>query len=396
MSIYKHKHNWVKSDKRAIMKVLLITSIFPPEIGGPATYTFQLAKSLSANHKLSVITFSEKANKELNIPVYKISQKGNSPSRQWRLFKKIISLRNQFDIIFSQDALVVGFASMLAGKILKKPVIIKFVGDIVWEGKYSYRYGYSYRNKDRVLSLEDFYRQKDFKFSERLKVAVQRWVLKNASKIIVPARYLKDFLVKYYSLSSENICIIPNGVKTLPIRKKTKKNRIITVGRLVPWKRIDQIIKTVSKIDKNFEYAVVGSGPELKKLESLVQRTNLCTKIKFLGKLSNKETVGEIAKSKIFVLNSSYEGLPHVLLEAAFVKTAIIAPELPGIKEVFSKREIMYFKSGNRKELKKAIEKLLDDSKKRERLANAAYKKIKNNFSWEKTYKKTEKILQIS
>jgi len=369
------------------MKILLVTSIFPPEIGGPATYSYQLAESLSKKHKVLVITFSKKPDKRSNIPTCSVSQKGNSLIRQWRLFKRIVFLRNKFEIIFSQDALVVGLACILAGRILRKPVVVKFVGDIVWES--------SDRDSDsdRELTLEGFYKNKRLNFSDQVKFQIQRWVLKKANKIIVPSKYLKDFIVKYYSIFSDNIRVVHNGVKILPIKEKPKKNRLITVGRLVSWKNIDQIIKAVSEINKKFEYRIVGSGPEFGKLKELVQRTDLCRKIRFLGKLSNKRTIDEIAKSKIFVLNSAYEGLPHVLLEAASVKTAIVAPKLPGIVEIFSK-EVVYFKPGNRKELKRAIEELLFDDKKRQGLAEGAYKKVRSEFSWEKTYKKTEKVLQ--
>ena len=254
-------------------------------------------------------------------------------------------------------------------------------------------------NKRRIgktnLTLEQFYCRKGFNLKDRVKIAIQKWCLKNSNKIIVPAKYLRRFLVKNYSLSSENICVIYNGVKIIPIRARKKKNRLISVARLVSWKNVDQIIKTLSGVDVKFEYRIVGSGPELVNLKRLAKRLRLTKQIKFLGKVSLNRAISEIAQSEIFILNSSYEGLPHVLLEAASVKTAIVTSELPGITEVFTEEEAGLFNPQDKQALKRTIEKLLVNDKKREGLANAAYEKVKNNFSWKETARETRKILSF-
>lgn len=371
------------------MKVLIITSIFPPEIGGPATFSYNLAGFLKkTSDNVVVITFGN-ADKKQPFLVKRIKLRENlflgAFFRQAELFLTILKQASKIDVIFSQDALVVGFASVLAGRILKKPVVIKFVGDIVWENRN--------RNRNRELTLEGFYKNKRFKFSNRVKFQIQKWSLKNCNKVIVPAKYLKDFIVKNYSISSEKICIVYNGVKIIPIKKKAKKNRLITVARLVPWKNIGKIIQILTDLPKSTKYTIVGSGPELKKLKRLVHRSVLCNQVRLLGKLSNERTINEIARSSIFILNSSYEGLPHVLLEAALVKTAIVAPKLPGIREIFSEKEVAYFKPEDKKELETILKDLLKNPKKRKKLENRAYKKVKDNFSWKKTAEETHELL---
>jgi len=72
---------------------------------------------------------------------------------------------------------------------------------------------------------------------------------------------------------------------------------------------------------------------------------------------------------------------------------AIIAPALPGIKEIFSSQEAELFQSQNQEELKKAISRVLKDQNRVRFLANRAYLKVNKKFLWENTFQEIEKLL---
>ena len=367
------------------MKILLVSSIFPPDIGGPATYTCLLAKSLTKRHKVSMVTFSPEAAKETGLSIYSLSQGGNSLFRQIRLLRKLISLSGKFDLIYCQDPLVVGMASFLAGKIKRKPVIVKFVGDIIWE---------TARNRGLVnFSLEDFYKKRyHLNRTWRWQTKLQKFILNRVDLIITPCLYLKSFLVKYYQINKKKIQVIPNGIV---VQKKTGKKQdiAVTVGRLVNWKGIMEILKTVKEIP-GLRYWIVGSGPELKNLKKFIRDFKLKKKVRFFGNLSQAKVKEILSEASIFILNSNYEGLPHVLLEAAGARNALVVPRLPGILEVFSEREVSYFDQTKNDSLKRVLIKLWQNKKKRERIAERAYQKVKEKFFWEKTYKATEKTMK--
>ena len=90
---------------------------------------------------------------------------------------------------------------------------------------------------------------------------------------------------------------------------------------------IDNII--LSCIENNLTLNIVGDGPLERDLK-LLSRDSLNKLIFFSGKIDPKKVIPEISKAKIFVLNSSYEGLPHVLIESMKAKTPIIATNIGG------------------------------------------------------------------
>ena len=288
------------------------------------------------------------------------------------------------DVIYAQDLLVVGVASNLATFLSRKPLVVKFVGDVVWE---------TIRNEGSFAgSLEEFY-QSNLSFSDKLKTFLQKWVLRSAAKVIVPSKYLKGFLIDHYGISQEKITVIYNGVK-VDRRMLVKKDPalVVTVARLVPWKNISGIISAIHKIP-GLKYQVIGGGPELSRLEKLVNRLGLEKKVIFRGELGKQEVKKAMGKAFLFILNSTYEGLPHVLLEAALAKNTIIAPALPGIQELFSLKEAWLFEPGGEEKLQQAIKKAVRNKKQSQSKASYAYKRVVRVFSWGKTYRKTEQLL---
>jgi len=369
------------------MKILLATSIFPPDIGGPATYSFKLAQALSKKHQVTVVAFSKQTDDSLPYKVVSVAPKGSSLSRQWRLFKAVWKSIKDSEVVYCQDPLVVGLVSLVAAMLANKPLVVKFVGDIVWE---------TARNQEKTNdNLEDFYIQTSkLNLKREIEVVFQRWVLNKAQTIVVPSQYLKAFLIKFHQVKNPSkIIVIYNGVEPSPKKQGKRKELLaVTIGRLVSWKRIDKIFQAIKSFPK-LEYWVIGKGPEKKKLKELIDKLKLGNRVRLLGALPNHKVKEILNKSSIFILNSSYEGLPHVLLEAAMAGNAIIAPALPGIKEIFSSQEAELFQSQNQEELKKAISRVLKDQNRVRFLANRAYLKVNKKFLWENTFQEIEKLL---
>ena len=88
------------------------------------------------------------------------------------------------------------------------------------------------------------------------------------------------------------------------------------------------------KQNKRFTFYIVGSGPEEKALKNLTKKLNLEKEVVFTGQL-NKEALGEhYQNSNIYIQGSSYEGLPHVILEAISHNLSIISTPIGGTNEV--------------------------------------------------------------
>lgn len=139
-----------------------------------------------------------------------------------------------------------------------------------------------------------------------------------ASCIVVQSRSVKQFLGA--NLSSK-IDIIGN-----PVSKATKKARqdvdadhikIISVGRLIPSKRMDFLILAFEKVHKKYPKAqliICGDGPEKEKLERIIQNRKLTKNVQLLGTVAHVEDV--LSTGHIFAFSSESEGFPNALCEA--------------------------------------------------------------------------------
>ena len=141
---------------------------------------------------------------------------------------------------------------------------------------------------------------------------------------------------------------------------ENKTINLINVGRLVLQKNQIEILyalKRLEKLTKNFRLLIIGDGPEKKNLKDFIKKNNLnkCVKIIFV-----KNPYKYISMSDVFILSSTHEGLPNVLLEAAYFNKYIISSNCQtGPSEIIKdyKYGVLY-KKGSDKDLFLKIKKL--------------------------------------
>jgi len=114
--------------------ILFSTGVFPPNLGGPAKITQGLAERLTEKgYKCQVITFGEDDGIKRDYPVERISFEIRQPFRLIRTFIKTLQLARKVDLIYALDTYTNGLTAALASKLLRKPLVLRFTGDSVWE-----------------------------------------------------------------------------------------------------------------------------------------------------------------------------------------------------------------------------------------------------------------------
>jgi len=367
------------------MNILITTPIFPPQIGGPANYIWELSQKLS-QHQLTIITFSNSAKKPKtsNLITIPLSQQHflASPKRQLQLFIKILQQLPKSDLIYIQGPIVVGFTSVITSKLLSKPSIIKFVGDIAWE--------HARNNNQTDKSLEDFY-SNPLPLQPKLINWFQEFSLQQSNHIITPSQYLKDFLIKYHNINPNKIKVIYNSVQVSKTKTKRNPKQIIFVGRLVSWKNVDQIIKAVNlaRKQKDWQLKIIGDGPLRPELETHVTDLKANSWVKFLGRLPKKQVEKHIAQSAKLILLSTYEGMPHTLIEAQYLKTPVIASNITPHKEIITKTSGVLVPLNKPKLLAKAI-----NSTTSKQDISAAFDYVTKHFTWKNHICSLNKLFQ--
>jgi len=378
------------------MRILITTPIFPPDVGGPATYTYESAKRLSSKgHKIKVVTFLDSNKKEIEgVEIFTVKTRRNSLLRQGIMFAKILWALREMDLLFAQDPVVVGFSSFLASKALSKPIILRFVGSISWETAFRFR--------ETSKFFEEFLKSQDGRLYTRVLLKLEKFILSNVNKIVTPSFYLKDVLVKHYDLNPQKIVVIPNAIdlqsEELSPKMRYGDPMIVTVGRLVPWKGIQEIIEVLPYLIRkytNLVFLIVGDGPERDNLKKKVGTLGLRRHVVFLGALPREEVFHILKSADVFILNSRYEGLPHVVIEAMASKVPVVASNIKPNRELIENNvNGLLIDIGSKEQLVNAIMSLLENQNMRRRISDEAYRTVENHFTWEKTLGNLERVFE--
>ncbi len=351
-------------------KILIVTGIFPPDIGGPATYVPKIAEGLrQRGHEVRVLTTSEPEDLDSDdegyaFPVFRMNRRTRLWRRPFYYMRHILRHGRDVDVIYANGVFL---ETALANLWLRKPLVMKIVGDEAWER--ATRRGWT---RD---GFEAFQRRRQSWQAELFK-RVRTWSVKQADRIITPSRYLQQ-VVANWGVPKERIHVVynafelPERIDPQPIPLQTPF-KVVTVGRLLPLKQIDGILEAVARISE-VGLVIIGDGPERFHLEQLAEKMAIAERVYFAGKLNHAHTLGVMANCDIFVLNSTHEGLPHVVLEAMALGLPVVATAVGGTPEVVKNGHNGFLiPPGDNAALRGVLRKLLASEALREQVGRAA------------------------
>ena len=380
-------------------KILIVTGIYPPSIGGPASYSRFLAEKLSKDFSVKLITYSSvwsfPDDKIMPFKVVRVWKKVPKGLRHWNFFMKAFFSAGKSDVVFALNAVSAGVPALMAAKIRNKKFFVKIVGDYAWET--------AINKKKTNLLLNDFQKSKKVGFVGLLH-NLQTWVCKNADGVIVPSEYLAE-LVRGWGVSGDKIKVIYNGVDFKPadITKEEAKrhigvfgNIVLSAGRLVPWKGFRMLIKIMpqlAEVSQLFRLVIVGDGPDMANLKMMVRNMGLERKVFLVGRKSQEELAIYMAAADMFVLNTGYEGFSHQILEVMTAGVPVITTAVGGNKEIIRQGENGFMvKYQDEFNLTEAIKSLWQNPELREEFKKEG-KKTAEQFSSEKMFQETIKAL---
>jgi len=354
------------------MKILLVTPLYPPEIGGPATYARFLEKEIPKH--------------DSSIKIIKFSDVRKYPPiiRHILLLCKVLRHGISADVVFAQDAFSVALPAILAAKILRKPFVVRIPGDFAWE-QGRQRFGV----KDDILTFQN----KKYGWKVEFYRIVQKWIVQSADRVLAPSEFFANLVSGW--MKNKKAVALYNGldidlIKNYSRQTENQDLEIISSGRMVNWKGFDSLIELASK-HKNWKLSLVGDGPELDNLKDLSASLNVRDRVNFLGKLDQNKLWEKISESDVFVLNSSFESFSFQVVEAMALGVPIVATTGCNLEEIITDgREGFLVKPKSEDLLQNALNKI-QDKKLRKRMGDMAQIKSEE-FSIKKT---TEKLLGI-
>ena len=295
-------------------KILLATPLYPPEIGGPATYSALLEKELP------------KKGADLKLVAFRDSRQLPKVIRHIHYFVELLKAMGDCQVVFAQDTVSVGLPAMLAAKVRRRKFMLRVPGDYAWEQSVQ-----RYAVKD---SIDDFQNKKYGWRVEFLRF-LQIMVAKGADVVITPSDYFNR-LVSGWGVQAEKVKTIYNGldlnIEAIQV-ENAKPKTMITAGRLVPWKGIAGLIKLLTQLpDWNLE--IVGDGPDRKRLEEIAKEVGVSDRVKFHGSISRTEVFARIQAADVFVLNTEFESFSFQVVEAMYSGTPVVTTNVGSLPEL--------------------------------------------------------------
>ncbi len=336
------------------MRLLIATGLYPPDIGGPATYTKFLERHLP------------KYEVDFTVVAFTHVRKYPRIMRHALYLARLLRAGKDADIIYALDTVSVGVPALIASVLLRKKLYLRVPGDYAWE-QGQQRFGIS-------ETLDEYLKGKDVPYPVRFLAWLQYRVARYASCIIVPSEYMKG-VVHGWGIPHEKIHRVYSALKTITVSESREALRIefrytgfviATAGRLVPWKGYHALIDVISSLkDKGVPVIleIFGDGVCRKELEEKVQKKGLTAHVRFFGNLERDSLGKRLKSADVFVLNTSYEGLSHQLIEVMSLGTPIVTTPVGGNVELITHEETGLLTPFNDTEaMEKAILRIYEDS----------------------------------
>jgi glycosyltransferase involved in cell wall biosynthesis len=221
--------------------------------------------------------------------------------------------------------------------------------------------------------------------------ALDRLVLGFFDAVAPLSRELYDGLARIPWIQRK-LTFIPNAVDLAEIdstpslaplvaRSKAAGHRVVGfVGQLIPRKRLGTLIRAVAQLPEDIALFIVGDGPQRAELEHFTAQIGVANRVTFLG--FRDDRLALMRGFDVFVLPSELEGIPRCLMESMALGTPVVATTIPGCRSLIEPGTTgELFEVGDVEGLRSAIDRLLSDQERRQRIAANAREYIRKEFS---------------
>lgn len=237
---------------------------------------------------------------------------------------------------------------------------------------------------------------------------ISRFAARFQDKIICVSEYDRRKALEYKIAPAEKFVVIHNGINAKKIEliardeareklKLDKKDFVIgTIANFYKTKALDTIVlSAISAIhqNSNIKFILIGDGPEMEKIELLIQKYKLDNYFILPGVIKNASAY--LKAFDVFAMSSKKEGLPYALLEAMAAKILCVASAVGGIPEIISNEQNgILIRDMTPGKLQETITKLAGNKLKMKEMAKAGQLTIIDRFSLERMIRKTLEIYE--
>jgi len=301
------------------MKVLIVSGIWPPDVGGPASHAPEVADYLSEHgHQPRVLITADAPPAPAAYPIAWVDRR--SPVRHVRALARVAELARSVDVVYTTGMFGRSGLGSLAAR---TPYVLKLTADPAFE-----------RARRRGLThatLADFQRERSAMTLplRRARDAIAR----RAAHVVTPSSYLRELAVGW-GVQAERVTVLPNPAPVVGDGSARDALRerfgidgptLVFAGRLALPKALEVGIEAAR--EAGVQLLVAGDGPERARLEALGHA-------RFLGALPREDVLALFRAGDASLLSSSWENFPHGVVESLAAGTPVVATRVGGVPEV--------------------------------------------------------------
>lgn len=219
----------------------------------------------------------------------------------------------------------------------------------------------------------------------------------NSSTVITSvSMHLKN---TYNRKSSRKIYYIPNGIK---IDKNfvcksidSKDYFMFAAGRITATKGCHVFLEALNFMNSKIKTIIAGDLNQIPVYKNKIIKLSSTLDVDFKGLIKDKNLLMTyIHKAKFFIFPSFIEAMSMMMLEVASMKTPLICSDIPENKDVFTEHEVLFFKTGDSKDLAEKLEWALSNEEQMKKKAEKAYTKLSKEYLWERISRQYNKLYQ--
>jgi len=371
------------------VKVLIVSGIWPPDVGGPASHAPDVADFLrSRGHDVEVVTTANAPPAQGDYPVRAVPRHHRPGARHYRGAALVHHRARQVDVVYTTGMFG---RSALGSSLARKPYVVKLTADPAFE-----------RSRRRGLvegDVDEFQRRAGGPLVAALRFA-RNVELRRAAHVFTPSAYLRE-LALTWGVRPERVSVLPNPAPTIaPLHERDELRRsfgmngatLAFAGRLTAQKSLGRALEAVAGTD-GVELVIAGEGPDREPLEQQASALGIAGRVRFLGAQPRERIVELFRAADATILSSSWENFPHTVVEALSVGTPVLAMEAGGVAEVVHDGvNGLLVEAGDTTALGEAVRRYFSDQALRERLRAAAADSV-SGYAPERVFGELESTL---
>jgi glycosyltransferase involved in cell wall biosynthesis len=372
------------------VNVLVVSGIWPPDVGGPASHAPEVARFLhERGHGVEVVTTAAAAPEPRSYPVHWVQRSVPRGLRHLRGLELIRSRARRADVVYTTGMFGRSAAGSLAAR---RPYVVKLTADPAFERS---------RRTGLVGGDVDQFQSGGGGPAVAVLRSARDFELGHAAHVFCPSAYLRELAISW-GVHPGRVGVLPNPAPDVPELRPREELKaelgvngatIAFAGRLTAQKSLDRALAAVAAAD-GVSLVVAGEGPDREPLEAKARELGIAGRVRFLGAQPRQRVVELFRAADATILSSSWENFPHTVVEALAVGTPVLAMEAGGVAEVVHDGvNGLLVPAGDTEALAGAVRRYFADEALRERLRARAAESVAD-YSAERVFAQLEDVLR--